>query len=132
MFLEFLETGKVDYQGKINFDFSIMVPGICDLTGEILRKAVMSVTKGEKDKVVDHKNAVEEIVGELMKFDLTGKMRHKFDEAKRNLKRLEEVARGQENTMPLFIECVEAYATLGEICDVLRGVFGEQKEFLVV
>jgi methylmalonyl-CoA mutase N-terminal domain/subunit len=47
------------------------------------------------------------------------------------LRRLEEVARDQENTMPAFLECVEAYATLGEICDVLRGVFGTQKEFLV-
>ncbi|MCB0091251.1 MAG: hypothetical protein KDE54_25340, partial [Caldilineaceae bacterium] len=27
--------------------------------------------------------------------------------------------------MPLFVEAVEAYATLGEICDTLRGVFGE-------
>jgi methylmalonyl-CoA mutase N-terminal domain/subunit len=29
------------------------------------------------------------------------------------------------NTMPAILECVEAYATLGEICDALRGVFGE-------
>ena len=43
------------------------------------------------------------------------------------LARLEEAARGDENLMPLFIECVEAYATLGEICDVLRGVFGEYR-----
>jgi methylmalonyl-CoA mutase N-terminal domain/subunit len=27
--------------------------------------------------------------------------------------------------MPHFLSCVEAYATLGEICDTLRGVFGE-------
>ena len=47
------------------------------------------------------------------------------------LKRLEDVARSKENTMPAFIECVEAYATIGEICDVLRRVFGTQKEFLV-
>jgi methylmalonyl-CoA mutase N-terminal domain/subunit len=33
--------------------------------------------------------------------------------------------------MPAFIKCVEAYATLGEICDTLRGVFGVQKEFLI-
>jgi methylmalonyl-CoA mutase N-terminal domain/subunit len=46
------------------------------------------------------------------------------------LKRLEAVARGTDNTMPAFLECVEAYATLGEMCDVLRGVFGTQKEFL--
>ncbi len=44
---------------------------------------------------------------------------------------LEEVAKGNENTMPAFVECVEAYASIGEICDVLRRVFGEQKEFLV-
>lgn len=47
------------------------------------------------------------------------------------LKRLEEAARGTDNTMPHFVECVEAYATIGEMCDVLRGVFGEQKEFLI-
>jgi len=29
--------------------------------------------------------------------------------------------------MPLFIEAVSAYATLGEICDVLRSVFGEYR-----
>jgi len=34
-------------------------------------------------------------------------------------------AEGQENLMPYFIEAVKAYATLGEICGVLRMVFGE-------
>jgi methylmalonyl-CoA mutase N-terminal domain/subunit len=33
-------------------------------------------------------------------------------------------ARGTENLMPRFVEAVDAGATLGEICDVLRGVFG--------
>jgi methylmalonyl-CoA mutase N-terminal domain/subunit len=47
------------------------------------------------------------------------------------LKRLEDVARSKDNTMPAFLECVEAYATLGEICDVLREIFSTQKEFLV-
>jgi methylmalonyl-CoA mutase N-terminal domain/subunit len=44
------------------------------------------------------------------------------------LKKLEVAARGTENTMPAFLECVAAYATIGEICDVLRGIFGEQRE----
>ena len=48
------------------------------------------------------------------------------------LDRLKEVASSKENTVPAFIDCVEAYATLGEICDVLRGVFGEQEEILVI
>jgi len=47
------------------------------------------------------------------------------------LKRLEDVARSMDNTMPAFLECVEAYATVGEICDVLRKIFATQKEFLV-
>jgi methylmalonyl-CoA mutase N-terminal domain/subunit len=32
------------------------------------------------------------------------------------------------NLMPHFIACAAAYATLGEQCDVLRGVFGEYRE----
>jgi len=47
------------------------------------------------------------------------------------LKNLEEIAGSQDNTMPAFIDCVEAYASIGEICDVLRKVFGTQKEYLV-
>ena len=42
------------------------------------------------------------------------------------LGRLHEVASGTDNTMPAILECVEAYATVGEIADVLRDVFGEQ------
>ncbi|MGD0795965.1 MAG: methylmalonyl-CoA mutase family protein [Dehalococcoidales bacterium] len=47
------------------------------------------------------------------------------------LEDLKKVAMGQENTMPAFIRCVEALASIGEICDTLRGVFGVQREFLV-
>lgn len=61
-------------------------------------------------------------------------LRSKRDNAKvkQTLNQLRSVAKGKENTMPAVINCVEAYATLGEICDVLRGVFGEQQEILVV
>ncbi|MEA4959164.1 MAG: methylmalonyl-CoA mutase family protein [Anaerolineaceae bacterium] len=41
------------------------------------------------------------------------------------LARLETAAKGTENMVPLFIECVEAKLTLGEICDLLRQVWGE-------
>lgn len=45
------------------------------------------------------------------------------------LSALERAAAGTENLMPLLIDAVEAYATLGEISDALRHVFGEQREF---
>jgi len=38
---------------------------------------------------------------------------------------LKKAAQGKDNLMPVILEAVEAYATLGEICDELRGVFGE-------
>lgn len=39
--------------------------------------------------------------------------------------RLESAAKGTENLMPLFIESVENKMTLGEVCNTLRGVWGE-------
>ncbi len=42
---------------------------------------------------------------------------------------LEQCAAGTENLMPFIIDAVEAYATLGEISDAMRRVFGEQREF---
>ncbi|MCI0518689.1 MAG: methylmalonyl-CoA mutase family protein [Chloroflexi bacterium] len=41
------------------------------------------------------------------------------------LARLESAARGSENLLPIFIECVENDLTLGEICNALRRVWGE-------
>lgn len=41
---------------------------------------------------------------------------------------LREAARGEENLMPGFIACARAYCTLGEICGVLREVFGEYRQ----
>ena len=41
------------------------------------------------------------------------------------LKALELAARGQDNLMPPLLEAVKSYATLGEMMDALRNVFGE-------
>ncbi|MCZ6875701.1 MAG: methylmalonyl-CoA mutase family protein [bacterium] len=48
------------------------------------------------------------------------------------LARLEVAARGTDNLMPLIIEAVEAYATLGEIADTFRQVFGEHQENIIL
>ncbi len=44
------------------------------------------------------------------------------------LDRLEAAARGTENLMPFILDAAEAYATVGEISDRLRNVFGEYRE----
>ncbi|MBZ4660649.1 MAG: methylmalonyl-CoA mutase [Desulfacinum sp.] len=62
------------------------------------------------------------------------KLRAERDQAqwKAALDRLREVSQSDENVMPAVIEAVKARATIGEICDVWRDVFGEYrpKEFV--
>lgn len=56
-------------------------------------------------------------------------LREKRDRAKVSelLGQLEGAAKGNDALMPLFVTCVENQVTLGEICGVLRGVFGEYR-----
>jgi methylmalonyl-CoA mutase N-terminal domain/subunit len=48
------------------------------------------------------------------------------------LKELKKMAQGNGNLMAPILEGVRAYCTLGEICDVLRGVFGEYEPIVTV
>jgi len=50
------------------------------------------------------------------------------DEVARRLDALRRAAAGSENLMPYLYEAAKAYATLGEICDAMRGVFGVYEE----
>ena len=49
------------------------------------------------------------------------------DKVKETLATLRTAAEGDTNLMPPIIEAVRVYATLGEICGILREVFGEYK-----
>ena len=49
-----------------------------------------------------------------------------------SLAKLEEGARGTENLLPRILECVEAYATVGEISNRLRAIWGEYREAATV
>ena len=49
-------------------------------------------------------------------------------EVKRCLDDIRQAAEGKDNLMPRFVAAVRVYATLGEICDTLRAVFGEHKD----
>ena len=51
---------------------------------------------------------------------------------RRALDVLKEGATGAANTMPLLIEAVRAYATVGEMCDALREVWGEYEETPII
>jgi methylmalonyl-CoA mutase N-terminal domain/subunit len=53
------------------------------------------------------------------------------EEVRRRLDGLKRAAEGTENLMPHLYEAVKAYATLGEICDSLRAVFGAYEEVAI-
>ena len=70
---------------------------------------------------------------EKQKANLAGVKRERDNESVQAcLNRLDEAARDEEvNLIPPILEAVKAYATLGEMCHVLRGVFGEYQAYNV-
>src|SRR5664280_1544108 len=72
--------------------------------------------------------------GERRQCERVSRVRAERDPAawQATMDRLEACARGQENLLPPMIEAVKAYATVGEICDRLRGVWGEHRELITV
>ncbi len=82
----------------------------------------------------------QEVRPELLRMDIeTGRrqaakvaalrQRRDNEQVQQSLRALEQGATGRDNLMPLIISAVESYATLGEISDTMRHVFGEQREF---
>ncbi len=49
------------------------------------------------------------------------------EKVKRGLAKIRKVADSEENLMPVVLDAVKSYVTLGEICDVLKDVFGEYR-----
>jgi methylmalonyl-CoA mutase, N-terminal domain len=61
-------------------------------------------------------------------------LRRRRDRARveRALQSLRAAASGSANTMVSLLECVRAYATVGEMCDALRGIWGEYEEVAAI
>jgi methylmalonyl-CoA mutase N-terminal domain/subunit len=71
-------------------------------------------------------------VGEALRARLLElRRRRDGDRARRALDRIEATARGRDNLLPPILEAVNASVTLGEICDVLRRVFGVHQPSVV-
>ena|SRR3989344_4890362 len=67
--------------------------GLCDLTGELMRKAINCAIKDENSEALRIKNAISEIYDEMMMFDFrNSELRRKFDGIKYNLKKAEDLA----------------------------------------
>jgi methylmalonyl-CoA mutase N-terminal domain/subunit len=130
----------IDYIDKLGGAVAAIEQGY--MQKEIHRAAYdtqMAIERGERIVVGVNKFTLDhEVQPELMRVDPNlGKLqaeRLKKLRAERNheawqnaLARLRTAAAGDDNLMPFIIDAVRAYATTGEICNVLREVFGEYR-----
>jgi methylmalonyl-CoA mutase N-terminal domain/subunit len=69
---------------------------------------------------------------EQIKFLNSVKSKRNNEKVTNSLTRLKAAAQSDENLMPFIIAAVKEYATVEEICDTLRKVFGEYKETVVI
>ena len=54
------------------------------------------------------------------------------EQVEKSLSELKNAAAGSENLIPYIVESVKCYASIGEICNTMREVFGEYKERVVI
>ena len=80
--------------------------------------------KADKMNQFNRDNSIEKKVIKSLN-DLKNQRNNKLIQEK--LKELKKVAKSSDNIMPIVIELVKVYATIQEICDVLREVFGVYK-----
>lgn len=84
---------KIPTSKELKVISKLYLLGICDLSGELVRKAINDAIKGEMSSALEIKELVEMLYGELLNFDFRdGETRKKFDSIKYNLKRLEDLA----------------------------------------
>ena len=91
-FHEFVKSGKIPTSKELGVSAEDYLSGICDLTGELGRKAIYDVIHKKFQEAIKIKELVHDIYGEFLKLHLrNGELRKKSDSIKWNLKKLEEV-----------------------------------------
>lgn len=86
-------SGKpLEILAEIDADTDSYLGGVCDLMGEMARKVVLLATARDFDAVKKLSREAESMMGELVRFDLTGYLRNKYDQAKQAMRRIEEIA----------------------------------------
>ena len=91
-YYEFVRNKKIPTRSDLKVSTEEYLMGLCDLTGELVRKAVADVINKRFKGAVIIKDLVDEIYGEFLKFNLrNSELRKKSDQIKWNLKKLEDV-----------------------------------------
>ncbi len=91
MLYKLVSGGKVEAIKGFAINVESYLSGICDLTGELVRQAVNQAAQGKFKEVAKIKEMIAEIMAELVEFDMTGYLRTKYDQAKGNLRKIEQI-----------------------------------------
>ncbi len=91
LFAGYLKTGKIVTLDARASQPSIYLAGLADATGEMVRYATRQVTLGHPEVVAEVQEVVAVVIEFMMDLDLTGYLRTKFDQAKKNLSHLEQM-----------------------------------------
>jgi predicted translin family RNA/ssDNA-binding protein len=91
LFHQYLKTGKITEIKGLKIDCDSYLGGLCDFTGELVRKAIYLATRHKYDEVTACEQTIESVVKELIEFNMLGPLRPKFDQAKNNLRKIEEI-----------------------------------------
>ena len=92
MYHQAMTSGKVGTIPELPEDPDLFLGGLSDLTGELTRSAVLAATDRDLKEVKRLLEAVRDAIAFMLTLNLTGNMRTKFDQAKGNLRKLEEIA----------------------------------------
>ncbi|MFH1540920.1 MAG: hypothetical protein ABID79_03595 [Elusimicrobiota bacterium] len=92
MFYFVIVNKKIDKIKEIKLDCDSYLGGLCDLTGELVRRAINEASSNNLNEVTKIKKIINEIMEELIEFDMTGYLRTKYDQAKHSLGKIEQLA----------------------------------------
>ncbi len=151
-YVEYL-TNKIEEEVKKYFDKIDSLGGMVkSIEGGYIQKEIQD-SAYKYQKAIEKRDAIvvglnkftmeEKLPEELLKvnpeveklqIEKLKKLKSKRDNAKVKeiLKKIEDTARTDKNLMPPILEAVKSYATLGEISDSLRKVFGEYKSSVIL
>ncbi|MFA5420650.1 MAG: hypothetical protein WC280_01310 [Patescibacteria group bacterium] len=91
LFYQFIKTGKIDKIQKVKISEESYIGGICDLSGELIRRATHEAINKNYNEVKKTRKIINDILSELIDFDIIGHMRTKYDQARNNLKKIEQM-----------------------------------------
>lgn len=91
LFYQFILKGDIGEVKGLPVSGEVYLAGLCDVPGELFRYAIKAATNHDVATVKKCADVANEIIGELMEFNLTKYLRNKFDQAKQAAHKLEMV-----------------------------------------